>query len=125
MFLILVYKFFVIFVYLQENKLSDKSSSTKSRGGHRYTFQSAVRQIERRRIAEKLSKEAEQKEAYRLSELEAMRRYNFILFVSFYITSNVLLLFFFFYFSLELKKIFKENVLKKKHQYVNNGVCFH
>lgn len=41
---------------------------------HRFTFQSTVRQIERRRIADKLSKEAEFKEAQRLSELEAMRR---------------------------------------------------
>lgn len=33
-----------------------------------------MRQVERRRIADRLSKEAEQKEAERLSELEAMRR---------------------------------------------------
>lgn len=33
-----------------------------------------MRQIERRRLAERLSKDAEQKEAQRLSELEAMRR---------------------------------------------------
>ncbi|XP_055679991.1 uncharacterized protein LOC129788048 [Lutzomyia longipalpis] len=48
-----------------------KTSKSKN---HRFTFQSTVRQIERRRLAEKLSKEAEQKEAQRLSELEAMRR---------------------------------------------------
>ncbi|GAB0088360.1 hypothetical protein DMENIID0001_027640 [Sergentomyia squamirostris] len=48
-----------------------KMSKSKN---HRFTFQSTVRQIERRRLAEKLSKEAEQKEAQRLSELEAMRR---------------------------------------------------
>lgn len=50
------------------------SSSSKSRNHHRFTFQSTVRQIERRRLAERLSKDAEQKEAQRLSELEAMRR---------------------------------------------------
>lgn len=40
----------------------------------RFTFQSTIRQIERRRIAEKLSKEAEKKEKQRLGELEAMQR---------------------------------------------------
>ncbi|KAG4078656.1 hypothetical protein HA402_015246 [Bradysia odoriphaga] len=49
-------------------------NSGKSRNHHRFTFQSTVRQIERRRLAERLSKDAEQKEAQRLSELEAMRR---------------------------------------------------
>lgn len=33
-----------------------------------------MRQVERRRIADRLSREAEQKEAERLSEVEAMRR---------------------------------------------------
>ncbi|XP_075216856.1 uncharacterized protein LOC142322085 isoform X2 [Lycorma delicatula] len=46
----------------------------RSRSGRKFTFQSTVRQIERRRLAEKLSREAEQKERQRLSELEAMRR---------------------------------------------------
>ncbi|XP_057323896.1 uncharacterized protein LOC130666528 isoform X2 [Microplitis mediator] len=40
----------------------------------RFTFQSTVRQIERRRLAEKLSREAEAKERQRKSELEAMRK---------------------------------------------------
>ncbi|XP_060516187.1 uncharacterized protein LOC132695750 [Cylas formicarius] len=40
----------------------------------KFTFQSTVRQIERRRMAEKLSKEAERKEKQRLRELEAMQR---------------------------------------------------
>lgn len=40
----------------------------------RFTFQSTIRQIERRRLAEKLSREAERKEKQRLSELEAMQR---------------------------------------------------
>lgn len=33
----------------------------RTRSGRKFTFQSTVRQIERRRLAEKLSKEAEQK----------------------------------------------------------------
>lgn len=45
-----------------------------SRKQRKFTFQSTVRQIERRRMAEKLSKEAEKKERQRLTELEAMRR---------------------------------------------------
>lgn len=40
----------------------------------RFTFQSTVRQIERRRLAEKLSREAEKKEKQRLRELEAMQK---------------------------------------------------
>ncbi|KOB66024.1 putative mutS-like protein 5 isoform c [Operophtera brumata] len=42
--------------------------------GKRFTFQSTVRQLERRRIADKLSKEADLKEQQRRTELEAMRR---------------------------------------------------
>lgn len=45
----------------------------KSKG--KFTFQSTVRQVQRRKIAEKLSKEAENMEAQRLSELEVMRKY--------------------------------------------------
>lgn len=40
----------------------------------RFTFQSTVRQIERKRLAEKLSREAEKKEKQRLRELEAMQK---------------------------------------------------
>lgn len=40
----------------------------------KFTFQSTVRQIERKRLAEKLSREAERKEKQRLQELEAMQR---------------------------------------------------
>lgn len=40
----------------------------------RFTFQSTVRQIERRRLAERLSREAERRERQRLSELAAMQR---------------------------------------------------
>lgn len=44
------------------------------RKGRRFTFQSTVRQIERRKIADKLSREAEEREAQRLMELEAMQK---------------------------------------------------
>ncbi|XP_076166891.1 uncharacterized protein LOC143146446 isoform X2 [Ptiloglossa arizonensis] len=54
----------------KERKPQPKSKS-KSR---RFTFQSTVRQIERRRLAEKLSREAEAKERQRKGELEAMRK---------------------------------------------------
>lgn len=54
-----------------EVKLPLKSGNSK---GRRFTFQSTVRQIERRRLAEKLSREAEAKERQRKGELEAMRK---------------------------------------------------
>ena len=41
---------------------------------HRFSFQSTVRVLEKRRLAEKLSKDAEIQEAQRLHELEAMKR---------------------------------------------------
>lgn len=40
----------------------------------KFTFQSTIRQIERKIIAEKLSREAERKEKQRLREVEAMRK---------------------------------------------------
>lgn len=46
-------------------------SPTKS---HKFKFQSTIRKIERKKIAEKLSKEAEEKEMQRLFESEAMQR---------------------------------------------------
>lgn len=52
--------------------LSDRKSYKKKT--KRFTFQSTIRQIERRRIAEKLSKEAEKKEQQRLRELEVMQK---------------------------------------------------
>ncbi|XP_067002017.2 uncharacterized protein [Anabrus simplex] len=52
----------------------EDSNTQKRSKGRRFTFQSTVRQIERRRLAEKLSKEAELKERQRLTELEAMRQ---------------------------------------------------
>ncbi|XP_074109384.1 uncharacterized protein LOC141534133 isoform X1 [Cotesia typhae] len=51
-----------------------KISIKPSPKSKRFTFQSTVRQIERRRLAEKLSREAEAKERQRKSELEAMRK---------------------------------------------------
>lgn len=60
---------------LSKNRSGASSGNSNTTSGHhRFTFQSTVRQIERRRLAERLSKEAEHKEAQRLSELEAMRR---------------------------------------------------
>lgn len=44
------------------------------RKGHRFTFQSTVRQIERRKLADKLSREAEEREVQRLSEVDAMQK---------------------------------------------------
>ena len=41
---------------------------------HRFKFQSTIRQVERRKIADKLSKEAEEAERDRFSELEAMQK---------------------------------------------------
>lgn len=41
---------------------------------HKFKFQSTIRQVERRKIAEKLSREAEEKEMHRLGELEAMQK---------------------------------------------------
>jgi hypothetical protein len=43
-------------------------------GKHKFTFQSTIRQIEKRRVAEKLSKEAELREAQRINEVEIMKR---------------------------------------------------
>jgi hypothetical protein len=51
------------------------SQPTKSgKSSKRFTFQSTIRQIERRRIADRLSREAERQEQQRKQEAEAMRR---------------------------------------------------
>ncbi|KAL3289899.1 hypothetical protein HHI36_023286 [Cryptolaemus montrouzieri] len=52
--------------------LTDRKTAKKK--SKRFTFQSTIRQIERRRIAEKLSREAEKKEQQRLRELEVMQK---------------------------------------------------
>ncbi|XP_046602250.1 uncharacterized protein LOC107218590 isoform X1 [Neodiprion lecontei] len=58
-----------------KDSLSDlKASAKRNSKSKRFTFQSTVRQIERRRLAEKLSREAEAKEQQRKGELEAMRK---------------------------------------------------
>jgi hypothetical protein len=59
----------------EENNFNDDyNCQSKKSKNHRFKFQSTIRQVERRKIAEKLSKEAEEKEMLRLSELEAMQR---------------------------------------------------
>ncbi|XP_043277534.1 uncharacterized protein [Venturia canescens] len=57
-----------------ESPPNAKNNNAKNQKGKRFTFQSTVRQIERRRLAEKLSREAEAKERQRKSELEVMRK---------------------------------------------------
>lgn len=62
---------------LQDTKESSsdlKVGAKRNSKSKRFTFQSTVRQIERRRLAEKLSREAEAKEQQRKGELEAMRK---------------------------------------------------
>ncbi|XP_017785745.1 PREDICTED: uncharacterized protein LOC108568897 isoform X2 [Nicrophorus vespilloides] len=51
-----------------------EAAKKPARKTKKFTFQSTVRQIERKRLADKLSKEAERKEQKRLQELEAMQR---------------------------------------------------
>lgn len=53
--------------------LASKSTPVSSKKGKKFTFQSTIRQIERKRIADRLSKEAEQQERQRKHEAEAMR----------------------------------------------------
>ena len=55
------------------SEVAKPQRKTNSRS-RRFTFQSTVRQIERRRLAEKLSREVEAKERQRKGELEAMRK---------------------------------------------------
>lgn len=56
------------------NGYNNSSSNGRSKSNRKFTFQSTIRQIERKRIAEKLSREAEEKEKRRLRELEAMKK---------------------------------------------------
>ncbi|CAG9807613.1 unnamed protein product [Chironomus riparius] len=56
------------------HKEIEDSHAKKSSSKNRFKFQSTIRQVERRKIAEKLSKEAEEKEMMRLGELEAMQK---------------------------------------------------
>lgn len=59
---------------LQDPPKAFEDARNWNRKPKRFTFQSTVRQIERRRLAEKLSREAEKKEKQRLRELEAMQK---------------------------------------------------
>ncbi|RZC42870.1 cactin-like, partial [Asbolus verrucosus] len=59
---------------LQDPPKTFEETKNWNRKPKRFTFQSTVRQIERRRLAEKLSREAERKEKQRLRELEAMQK---------------------------------------------------
>ena len=56
------------------NSVNNNAKTAPSSKSKRFTFQSTVRQIERRRLAERLSREAEAKERQRKNELEAMRK---------------------------------------------------
>ncbi|KAK9889433.1 hypothetical protein WA026_004702 [Henosepilachna vigintioctopunctata] len=58
---------------LQDSPMLNERKTFKKKP-KRFTFQSTIRQIERRRIAEKLSREAERKEQQRLRELEVMQK---------------------------------------------------
>lgn len=51
-----------------------KVEKCTTQGSKKFTFQSTMRQIEKRKLAEKLSREAERKELQRLRELEVMQR---------------------------------------------------
>ena len=55
------------------NPLAQDSKAIKTKVKN-FTFQNTVRQIERKRMAEKLSKEVEEREHQRLKEIEAMQR---------------------------------------------------
>lgn len=57
--------------YYEEEEPIQVKTKSKS---HKFKFQSTIRQVERRKIAEKLSREAEEKEMCRLGELEAMQK---------------------------------------------------
>lgn len=73
------------YIFKSYNNFLQRSSSTNLTGGSRnkrFTFQSTVRQLERRKIAEKLSKEADLKEQQRRTELEAMRRQVYFIYLS-------------------------------------------
>lgn len=55
-------------------KFIEIKNPPKSKSKGKFKFQSTIRQVERRKIAEKLSREAEQKEMHRLGEFEAMQK---------------------------------------------------
>ena len=57
----------------REDEIIQTPTKSKSKS-HKFKFQSTIRQVERRKIAEKLSREAEENEQMRLGELEAMQK---------------------------------------------------
>ncbi|CAG9828459.1 unnamed protein product [Diabrotica balteata] len=60
---------------LQDPPISHDDSSWKiKRKPKKYTFQSTIRQIEKKRLSDKLSREAEKRERKRIRELEAMQK---------------------------------------------------
>ncbi|XP_065338833.1 uncharacterized protein LOC135938820 isoform X2 [Cloeon dipterum] len=58
----------------EEQALKAIKSKLSGKAGKKFTFQSTIRQIERRRVADRLSKEAEMREKQRRQEAEAMKR---------------------------------------------------
>ncbi|XP_056646157.1 uncharacterized protein LOC130451269 [Diorhabda sublineata] len=59
---------------LQDPARTDESSWKLEKKPKKYTFQSTIRQIEKKRLSDKLSREAEKRERKRLRELEAMQK---------------------------------------------------
>lgn len=60
-------------VLMRQHSYDSEKNQSPSKS-HKFKFQSTIRKIERKKIAEKLSKEAEEKEMQRLFESEAMQR---------------------------------------------------
>lgn len=60
-------------VLMRQHSYDNEKSQSPSKS-HKFKFQSTIRKIERKKIAEKLSKEAEEQEMQRIFELEAMQR---------------------------------------------------
>jgi hypothetical protein len=59
---------------IEEPPVKAVKSKLSGKHGKKFTFQSTIRQIERKRIADRLSKEAEMMERQRRQEAEAMRK---------------------------------------------------
>ncbi|KAG5895092.1 hypothetical protein JTB14_023266 [Gonioctena quinquepunctata] len=59
---------------LQDPATSDDFSWKMNRKPKKFTFQSTIRQIEKKRLSDKLSREAERREQKRIQELEAMQK---------------------------------------------------
>ncbi|CAH1153350.1 unnamed protein product [Phaedon cochleariae] len=59
---------------LQDSAKEEYSWKLGTRKPKKFTFQSTIRQIEKRRLSDKLSREAERREQKRIQELEAMEK---------------------------------------------------